>query len=65
MARYRKKPVEVEAWQVGSEEPCPKWVMENGASHHVHPHQWFVRDERGYIFIESMESFKQTYDVVE
>lgn len=24
--RYRKKPVELEAWQVGSDEPMPEWV---------------------------------------
>lgn len=28
MARYRKKPQEVEAWQVGSEEPMPEWVRD-------------------------------------
>lgn len=28
MARYRKKPVEVEAWQVGSDEPMPVWFWE-------------------------------------
>lgn len=27
MTRYRKKPVEVEAWQVGSDEPMPEWLM--------------------------------------
>ncbi len=26
MTRYRKKPVEVEAWQVGSDEPMPEWL---------------------------------------
>lgn len=26
MARYRKKTDEVEAWQVGSDEPMPKWA---------------------------------------
>lgn len=25
--RYRKKPVEVEAWQVGSDEECPDWIL--------------------------------------
>lgn len=28
MTRYRKKSVEVEAWQVGSDEPMPWWVKE-------------------------------------
>lgn len=28
MTRYRKKPVEVEAWQVGSDEPMPDWIHE-------------------------------------
>lgn len=27
MTRYRKKPIEVEAWQVGSDEPMPEWVI--------------------------------------
>lgn len=27
MTRYRNKPVEVEAWQVGSDEPMPEWLM--------------------------------------
>lgn len=28
MARYRRKPEEVEAWQLGSGEPMPWWVQE-------------------------------------
>lgn len=26
MTRYRMKPVYVEAWEVGSDEPIPKWL---------------------------------------
>lgn len=26
--KYRKKPVEVEAWQIGSDEKYPDWLME-------------------------------------
>ena len=26
MAKYRKKPVEIEAWQIGSDEPWPDWL---------------------------------------
>lgn len=28
MTRYRKRPVEVEAWQVGSDEPKPVWLLD-------------------------------------
>lgn len=27
MTKYRNKPVEVEAWQVGSDEPVPEWII--------------------------------------
>lgn len=26
MTRYRNKPVDVDAWQVGSDEPMPEWA---------------------------------------
>ena len=28
MTRYRKRPVEVEAWQIGSEEKKPVWLLD-------------------------------------
>jgi hypothetical protein len=34
MARFRKRPIEIEAWQVGSRELAPEWLtaaLQNGA----------------------------------
>lgn len=45
MARYRKKPVEVEAWQVGSDEPMPEWLksaMDDGTAKPYRSGHWWV-----------------------
>lgn len=36
--RYRKKPIEIEAWQVDSREPLPDWLHEALAHGTVKPH---------------------------
>lgn len=65
MTRYRKKPVEVEAWQVGSDEPMPDWVAQDGKE----PNPWhgnnpyYVKD--GYnVVILSAIGFESNYEVV-
>lgn len=45
MTRYRRKPVEVEAWQVGSDEPCPDWILSARfyqKGYNGDPDMWFV-----------------------
>lgn len=70
MTRYRKKPVEVEAWQVGSEEPKPEWLPDDciGVSRHVGllMGYWYVL-ESPYIYPKLVDNFRfrQTYEVVE
>lgn len=65
MTRYRKRPVEVKAWQVGSEEPKPEWLEDFDVSQMRD--DWIVRklSPNGCINILSNEEFEQTYEVVE
>lgn len=64
--RYRKKPGEVEAWQVGSDEPAPEWAQmyilftRDGT--------WLVKEDDGdkvHINKLSPGIFEQTYEVIE
>lgn len=79
MTRYRKKPVEVEAWQVGSDEPMPEWVeqihrgcTEDGRQLFVFPNYglvplapttWLVYDSASVDIIAAPQ-FEQTYEAV-
>lgn len=51
---YRKKPVEVEAWQIGSDEKMPSWLfdaMENGtALERVDGSGWLIKTLEGDHF---------------
>lgn len=70
MARYRKKPVEVEAYHMGSEEPMPDWAR--AAAHcRALPSGdccWLVRETFGghqdvYVFYPF--EFEQRYEVAD
>lgn len=54
MSKYRKRPVEVEAWQIGSDEPKPVWLldaMENDiALDSSDGSCWFIQTLEGDIF---------------
>lgn len=68
MARYRKKPVEVDAWQVGSDEPMPKWARpENYPC--IYDGCWLVHEvtEKGVhrVCWYHPGEFEQTYEAVE
>lgn len=71
MTRYRKRPVEVEAWQAGSDEPMPVWAVEymSGVPHFTenkgYAGLWLCLHENGYIELCTRHQFKQTYEVVE
>lgn len=81
MTRYRKKPVEVEAWQVGSDEPMPEWVLgcgknrndSTGSTMHVMTTNGslicrygnMLVWENGVITPWTLEGFEQTYEVAE
>lgn len=69
--RYRKKPVEVEAWQVGSDELEPvEWfdlksyitLRENSESLKG---AWIIKFTDGSFNVVSNEEFEQTYEVAE
>lgn len=51
MTRYKKKPVEVEAWQIGSDEPMPKWLEEavnaGVAKSYRGGHWWIIKTLEG------------------
>lgn len=51
--RYRKKPVEVEAWQVGSDDECPDWIF--SARDRC--------DESGYWFVVCANKEGTTFNV--
>lgn len=73
--RYRKKPVEVEAWQVGSE-PEPEWaearrypagiwrISADGSYMECSDGDFIVR-ERWMTRVVSRQEFEQTYEVIE
>lgn len=78
MPRYRKKPVEVEAWQVGSE-PMPDWIdecrpseedrmacvveMADGFSCEIAYGDYIIKDG-GFYSWSPATKFEQTYEVV-
>lgn len=62
MPRYRRKPAEVEAWQVGSGEPCPDWILSARLEYmgcDDQPDMWFVlcADARGTSFVAPVGDF--------
>lgn len=79
MTRYRKKPVEVEAWQVGSDEPMPEWLdgkiemLPGGEARmkvtmhsiRVPKGAYLVKGDDGRIKSAKKRCFEQTYEVVE
>lgn len=54
MTRYRKKPVEVEAWQIASDEPKPRWLLDAMANdvalERVDGSGWLIRTLEGNHF---------------
>lgn len=56
MALYRKKPVVIDAWQIGSDDPMPKWLEEAVNAGIAKPYRggnwWVIKtlegDHRGY-----------------
>ena len=69
MTRYKKKPVEVEAWQMGSKEAMPEWVK-NAIEAGYKPANWqgdnayYVLEGRSFAIL-SAHMFEQTYEVIE
>lgn len=70
MTRYRKKPVEVEAWQIGSDElEQVEWfdlksyitLRENSESLKG---AWIIKFTNGSFNVVSNEEFKRTYEPV-
>lgn len=78
MTRYRKKPVEVEAWKIERDKPKPRWVgpIRWRDNYEGDPFcdvakfgiaregYWLVKDgDRKYVLPPT--EFEQTYEVVE
>lgn len=70
MTRYRKRLVEVEAWQVGSDDPKPEWVRGYLAAH---PHMedrfagmgpWLVLGRIGIVTLYTRHQFEDEYELV-
>lgn len=79
MPRYRKKPVEVEAWQVGSDEPMPEWaqkacrgvdgdklifVVYGSGYIRAKDGMWIVKREDDISILSNL-LFEHTYEVME
>lgn len=67
--RYRKKPVEVDAWQVGSDEPMPEWALRY-LSRFPHIEErysgiWLVQNECGNVLIRTRYQFERDYEAIE
>lgn len=63
MTRYRKKPAEVEAWQVGTE-PRPEWA-DDETLRYCPSRGWVVNDnsKAGLYWVDEAK-FKQDYEAV-
>lgn len=76
MTKYKKKPIEVEAWQVGSDEPMPEDMRKDCAFNgdymayyvdgcgYASNGDWIIRDYEWYSIADN-DIFEQTYEVVE
>lgn len=75
MGHYRKKPIVVEAWQLGSKEPRPewcKWDYGNGADYaeiltlegkmRAERGDWIIRGVQGELYPCKPDIFAATYD---
>lgn len=69
MTKYRKKPVELEAWQVGSDEPKPEWVKRVMLFDEPESGTWLIKSftKYGYEYVEFMsdERFRDEYGATE
>lgn len=68
MPRYRKKSVEVEAWQFnGTLDGAPEWVTRSALPSFFQDTSghWFVRLSDGGVQLWSDENFRATYGPVE
>lgn len=70
MTRYRKKPVEVEAWQVGSDEPMPEQWFDLRSYLTLTENEdalrgaWIIKFTDDSFNVISSKEFNQTYEVV-
>ena len=77
--KYRKKPVEIEAWQHIPFAPMPEWVLEKilrrdgdtisiftleGAMR-ADPGDWIIRGIKGEVYPCKPDIFEATYEPVE
>lgn len=80
MTRYRKKPVEVDAWQVGSDEPMPEWIQMirvheipnpivrcgDDIWYEVHDGEWIIKEtEYDREIFSAGGFFEANYEVIE
>jgi hypothetical protein len=78
MAKFRKKPVVIEAWRVGSFDPRPDWAVfayGNGVEYAIirtlegdmraERGDWIIRGVKGEIYPCKPDIFAATYDAVE
>lgn len=68
MARYRNKPVELDAWQVGGDEPAPEWAKMACMFRTYPKTSWLIRGEIGgkvHVFCLPSDYFEQIYEAAE
>lgn len=70
MARYRRRPAEVEAWKIGSDEPMPEWVRKHLTAFpriersYTGKGVWLVLDCWGSVRYRTHHQFAQDYEPV-
>jgi hypothetical protein len=79
MAKYRKKPVEVEAWQNSDDNGCPEWLdnVDVGRDHggvilistlegvmRAEAGDWIIRGIKGECYPCKPDIFEATYEAV-
>lgn len=77
MARFRKKPVVIEAWRIGSFEPMPEWakgpnVTGNGVDYleirtlhgiiRADRGDWLIKCDTGRLYSHKNDMFEQSYE---
>ncbi len=65
MARYRRKPIEVEAVQVKSGEPVPDWWLPGPFWRAPKLTWWLIRFPDGYRDMMSPEEFEANYELID
>lgn len=63
MTKYRRKPLEIEAYQAGNGKELPDWLYQHCKLVLIPAGAWYVNDPLTGIIPMTNELFQQTYEV--